>query len=81
MTDDQTRAAFERWITETTALSIARTERRRYPWDDDYAVPSVESMWRSWRAAYAAALEAAAKECERRVTECARAIRKMKEDA
>lgn len=45
------RAAFEGWITTTTALSIARIEQRGYAWHGDYAVASVDNMWRAWQAA------------------------------
>lgn len=69
MTTDETRRAFERWITLETAHPITRIEQRGYSWDGDYATASVDSMWRAWQAAAAAERERCAKICDEIATD------------
>jgi len=84
-----TREAFEEWY-EVDCYPREHSNWFRLDSDGDYEFDEVQSAWRTWQAATAAALERAAVACEslgmttsgiyERNHECASAIRALKDE-
>lgn len=83
-----TRESFEEWY-EVDCYPCEHSNWFRLDSDGDYELDEVQSAWRTWQAATAAALERAAlvcdeqakePECPEHATYCAEAIRALKDE-